>query len=177
MGEIIFKKENMIQRSLVLLKPDALQRGVCGEIISRFERVGAKIVGLKLLVSEEDTAKQHYTDDLAQRRGEKVRQMMVDMLTSGPILAIAVEGVEMVEVVRKMVGTTEPKTAAPGTIRGDYAHVSFDHADSMDSPVFNLIHASGNVEEAEIEIGVWFKPEELVDYNPLFTQFTVKDQK
>ena len=67
----------MIQRSLVLLKPDALERGICGEIITRFERVGAKIVGMKLLVSEKDTAMRHYTEDLAQRRGEKVREMMI----------------------------------------------------------------------------------------------------
>lgn len=164
----------MIQRSLVLLKPDALQRGIVGEIITRFEHVGAKIVGMKLLVSEKDTASKHYTEDLAIRRGEKVRELMINMLTSGPIVAIAVEGVDMVEVVRKMVGTTEPKSAAPGTIRGDYAHVSFAHADEQGIGVFNLVHASGSPEEAEIEIGVWFKSEELVDFNPSYTQFTVK---
>lgn len=162
-----------MERSLVLLKPDALERGIMGEIITRFERVGAKIVGLKMLVSEEDTAKLHYTDDLAQRRGEHVRQMMVDMLTSGPIVAIALEGIEIVEVVRKMIGGTEPKTAAPGTIRGDYAHVSFKHADSNNIGIFNLIHASGSVEEAQTEIAVWFKPEELVNHNPGYTGFTL----
>lgn len=164
----------MIQRSLVLLKPDTIERGIVGEIITRFERVGAKIVGLKLLVSEKDTAAKHYTEDLAIRRGEKVREIMIGMLTSGPIVAIAVEGVDMVEVVRKMVGTTEPKSAAPGTIRGDYAHVSFAHADEHGIGVFNLIHASGSPEEAEVEIGVWFKPEELLEYNPAYTQFTLK---
>ena len=86
--------QNMIQRSLVLLKPDALDRGIVGEIVTRFERVGAKLVGLKLLVSEKDTAMKHYTDDLAQRRGEKVRQLMVEMLTSGPIVAIERVGFE-----------------------------------------------------------------------------------
>ncbi|MFA6131875.1 MAG: nucleoside-diphosphate kinase [Patescibacteria group bacterium] len=164
----------MIQRSLVLLKPDALERGIIGEIITRFERVGAKIVGMKLLVSEKDTASKHYTEDLARRRGEKVRELMINMLTSGPIVAIVVEGVEMVEVTRKMVGTTEPKSAAPGTIRGDYAHVSFAHADERGIGVFNMVHASGSPEEAETEIAVWFKPEELVDFNPLYTQFTIK---
>lgn len=166
-----------IERSLVLLKPDALERGIMGEIITRFERVGAKIVGLKMLVSEEDTAKQHYTDDLAQRRGEHVRQMMVDMLTSGPIVAIALEGIEIVEVVRKMIGGTEPKTAAPGTIRGDYAHVSFKHADSNNIGIFNLIHASGSVEEGKTEISVWFKPEELVSHTPGYTSFTLAGAK
>lgn len=164
----------MVQRSLVLLKPDVLERGIVGEIVTRFERVGAKIIGMKLLISEKDTASQHYTEDLARRRGEKVRELMINMLTSGPIVAIALEGVEMVEVARKMVGATEPKSAAPGTIRGDYAHVSFAHADEQGIGVFNLIHASGNTEEAEAEIGVWFKPEELVDYNPAFTKFTLK---
>lgn len=165
--------KDTIQRSLILLKPDALERGIVGEVITRFERVGAKIAGLKLLVSEKDTAGKHYTEDLAARRGEKVRALMIEMLTSGPIVAMVVEGVEMVEVVRKMVGGTEPKTAAPGTIRGDYAHVSFRHADEKGIGVFNLIHASGSPEEAEAEIAVWFRPEELVAHSPAYTKFTV----
>lgn len=164
----------MIQRTLVLLKPDALDRGIIGEILTRFERVGANIVGLKLLVSEKDTAMKHYTDDLARRRGEKVRELMVKMLTSGPIVAVALEGIEIVEVVRKMVGATEPKSAAPGTIRGDYAHVSFKYADEHGIGVFNLIHASGSPEEAEVEVSVWFKSEELVAHDPSYTKFTIK---
>jgi nucleoside-diphosphate kinase len=164
----------MIQRTLVLLKPDALDRGIVGEILTRFERVGAKIVGMKLLVSEKDTALKHYTDDLARRRGEKVRELMVQMLTSGPIVALALEGVDIVEVIRKMVGATEPKSAAPGTIRGDFAHVSFQHADEKGIGVFNLIHASGSPEEAEVEVGVWFKSEELVEHDPSYTKFTIK---
>jgi nucleoside-diphosphate kinase len=165
----------MIERSLILLKPDALQRGVMGEIITRFERVGARFVGIKLLVSEKDAAMKHYTEDLAIRRGEKVREMMVSMITSGPILAIVLEGVEIVEVVRKMIGATEPKSAAPGTIRGDFAHVSYKHADETGSGVFNLIHASSSVEEAKVEIDVWFKPEELVSHSPMYSAYTVKE--
>jgi len=164
----------MIQRTLILLKPDALDRGIVGEIVTRFERVGAKLVGLKLLVSEKDTAMKHYTEDLAIRRGEKVRELMISMLTSGPIVAIVLEGIEIVEVVRKMVGGTEPKTAAPGTIRGDYAHVSFKYADEHGIGVFNLIHASGSPEEAPVEIDVWFKPEELVEHDPSYTKQTIK---
>lgn len=163
-----------MERSLVLLKPDALDRGIVGEIIHRFERAGIKIVGLKMLVSKEDMARKHYTDDLAVRRGEKVRELMVAMITSGPIVAIALEGVEVVEVVRKMVGTTEPKAAAPGTIRGDFAHVSFKHADEHNMGVFNLIHASGSPEEGKAEIAVWFKPEELTEHNPSYTHITLK---
>jgi nucleoside-diphosphate kinase len=163
----------MIQRTLVLLKPDALDRGIVGEIITRFERVGANIVGMKLLVSEKDTAMQHYTEDLAQRRGEKVRETMISMLTSGPIVALALEGVDIIEVVRKMVGATEPKAAAPGTIRGDYAHVSYGHADEKEIAVFNLIHASDAPETAETELAVWFKPEELFISDPSYSKFTV----
>ncbi len=162
-----------IQRSLVLLKPDALNRGVIGEIIHRFERVGLKIVGLKMVVSSEETAKKHYTEDLAARRGEHVRQLMVDMLMSGPIIAIALEGVEAVYVVRKLVGETEPKSAAPGTIRGDFAHVSFKHADAKNAGVFNLIHASGNPEEAETEIDVWFDENEIHSFEPEYIKRTI----
>ena len=158
-----------------MLKPDALERGIMGEIITRFERVGAKIVGMKLLVSAKDAASAHYTEDLAKRRGEKVREIMIDMITSGPILAMVLEGIEIVEIARKMVGTTEPKSAAPGTIRGDYAHVSFKHADEKGIGVFNLIHASGSREEAPVEIAVWFKSEELVNHSPAYTKFTIKE--
>jgi nucleoside-diphosphate kinase len=163
----------MIQRSLILLKPDALDRGIVGEIISRFERVGANIVGLKLLVSEKDTAKQHYTDDITRRRGEHVRNLLIEMLISGPIVAMVVEGVEIVEIVRKMIGATEPRQAMPGTIRGDYAHVSYSHADEKGITVFNLIHASATPEEAVSEISVWFKPEELVNRESSYTKFTI----
>ncbi len=164
-----------LQKTLVLLKPDALERGIIGEIISRFERVGAKFIGLKLLVSEKDTAQKHYTEDLAQRRGEKVREMMIEMLTSGPIVAFVLEGIDIVEVVRKMVGGTEPKSAAPGTIRGDYAHISFRYADEEGVGVFNLIHASATTEEAETEIAVWFKNEELVSHKPIYTRHTLQE--
>ena len=92
-----------LERSLVLLKPDAIDRGLIGEIVTRFERTGLKIAGLKLVWSDKDTALNHYTQDLADRRGQHVRDLMVDMITSGPIVAIVIEGVEAVEVVRKMV--------------------------------------------------------------------------
>ena len=164
---------NKLQRTLVLLKPDTLQRGIVGDILHRFERVGAKMVGLKMLVSDKDTAMRHYTDDLAKRRGEKVRSLMIEMITSGPVIAIALEGVEIVEIVRKLVGSTEPKASAPGTIRGDFSHVSFGYADSKDMPIMNLIHASSSTEEAEVEIAVWFKPEELLSHKPSYTKYTL----
>jgi len=162
-----------MERSLVLLKPDAVDRGLVGEILQRFEKVGLKIAGLKLAQASEDMAKGHYTEDLAIRRGEHVRKMMIDMLMSGPVVAVVLEGVEAVELVRKMVGTTEPKSAAPGTIRGDYSHVSFKHADTKGIGINNLIHASGNVEEAGQEIKVWFKDSELLEHRPGYTKHTI----
>ena len=167
---------NTLQRTLVLLKPDALHRGIVGDIIHRFERVGAKMVGLKMLVSEKDTAMKHYTEDLAKRRGEKVRNIMIEMITSGPIIAIVYEGVEIIDIVRKLVGATEPKASAPGTIRGDFSHVSFGYADAKQIPVMNLIHASTSPEEAETEIAVWFKTEELVSHKPGYTKYTLSEE-
>lgn len=164
-----------LQRSLVLLKPDALERGIVGEIITRFERRGIKIIGMKMLISEKDTAEKHYTEDLAKRRGEKVREMMIAMITSGPIIALVLEGIDIIEVVRQMIGATEPKSAAPGTIRGDYAHISYQYADEKGIGIFNLIHASDSPESAQTEINVWFRPEELVSHQPGYTKITLKE--
>jgi len=97
---------------------------------------------------------------------------MVDMITSGPVVAIAIEGVEAIAVVRKMVGETEPKSAAPGTIRGDYAHLSFKYADDKESAVFNLIHASSDEKDAELEVNLWFQDFELLNYKPDHTKYT-----
>ena len=161
----------MIERSLVLLKPDAVKRGLMGQIISRFENAGYKIIGSKMVWVNEDLGKRHYAD-LGERRGEKVLQVMLKFVTSGPILALCVEGINTVEGVRKMVGGTEPKTALPGTIRGDFAHVSFAHADNSDKAVQNLIHASGNVDEAKTEVALWFKDEELHSYKTVHEAHT-----
>jgi len=162
-----------MERTLVLLKPDAVDRGLVGEIITRFERAGLKIAGLKMVWPEQDHAQKHYTEDLAQRRGDHVRNLMIEMLMSGPIVAVCVEGVEAVELVRKMVGATEPKAAAPGTIRGDFAHVSFKHADEKKMGVYNLVHASASVEEAKQEVKVWFTDKELHDFKPGYTKNTI----
>ena len=162
-----------MERSLVLLKPDAVDRGLVGEITARFERVGLKIAGLKMVWPKKEHAAKHYTEDLAQRRGQHVRDLMIEMLTSGPIVAIALEGVEAVEQVRKMIGATEPKAAAPGTIRGDFAHVSFKHADNKKMGVYNLVHASGSPEEAVQEVAVWFNEDELHGHTPGYTKHTI----
>jgi len=169
-------KHIKLERTLVLLKPDAIHRGIVGEILQRFERVGAKMVGMKLLVSKKDTAERHYRSDITERYGQKVRNQLIRMLVSGPIVAMVWEGIDIVATVRKMVGSTYPNQAAPGTVRGDYAHISKEYANANGLEVFNLIHASGNVEEAEIEIGVWFKPEELVQHHPMYTRLTLREE-
>ncbi|MEK6857149.1 MAG: nucleoside-diphosphate kinase [Nanoarchaeota archaeon] len=161
----------MIDRTLVLLKPDAVQRTVCGEIISRFEKAGLKIVGMKMHWANEEHAKKHYTEDITIRRGEAVRTRLLKFLKEGPVVAIVFEGINAVEVVRKLVGGTEPRTALPGTIRGDYAHQSYEHADTNNIAVRNLIYASANKEEAATEISLWFAQNELHSYKTVNDQF------
>ncbi len=153
----------MIERTLVLLKPDAVKRGIMGRIISRFEDAGMKVVGAKMVWIDKDFGKKHYAD-IAQRRGEKVLEVLLHFMTTGPVMALCLEGINAVENVRKLVGGTEPRSALPGTIRGDFAHVSFAHADKEGKAIENLIHASGNVEEAKQEVALWFTPKELHDY-------------
>ena len=128
----------MIEKTLVLVKPDGVERGIVGNIITRFENAGIKLVGLKMVWSDKEFAMKHYTEDLAKRRGEHVRNFMVDYLTEGPVVAMVLEGVHVIENVRKMCGTTEPKSALPGTIRGDFSHVSFSHCDDAKKAVKNI---------------------------------------
>ena len=154
----------MLEQTLVLLKPDAVQRAFIGEIITKFEKAGLKIAAMKLIHATEELAKSHYTEDLAKRRGEHVRTYNINFITEGPIVAIVLEGIQAIEIVRKIVGSTEPRQAQPGTIRGDYAHVSYAHADEKKTVVRNLIHASSDKNDAENEIKVWFKPNEIFKY-------------
>lgn len=153
-----------VERTLVLLKPDAVQRGIMGKIITRFEDAGFKIIGMKMFFADKDFARKHYTEDITVRRGEHVRNALVDFLQVGPVLAMCIEGVNAIENVRKIVGSTEPKTAAPGTIRGDFAHVSYAYADAMKVVVKNLIHASADAKDAAHEVPLWFSKEELHTY-------------
>jgi len=154
----------MIEHTLVLIKPDGVERMLTGRVISRFEDAGLKIVGLKMKWADRKFALKHYTEDLAKRRGERVRKLMVEYLTTGPVVAIVVEGVNSIEIVRKMVGDTEPRTALPGTIRGDFSHVSYKHADSKKAPVKNIIHASSDKKDANNEIKLWFSSKEIHTY-------------
>ncbi len=155
----------MIQRTLVLIKPDGVRRGLTGEILNRFEDVGMKIVGMKMVWLDEDFAKKHYRyDDIAARHGEEIWQNLLEFIQEGPVVAAVLEGVEAVEVVRKMCGETEPKSATPGTIRGDYAHHSYDLADDRGMAVRNVVHASATPEEAKQEVDLWFEEDEIHGY-------------
>ncbi len=162
-----------MEKSLIILKPDAVQRGLAGEIISRFEKAGLKIVGVKMLQPSEDHYHEHYEgiSKMISRRGDKAFKVTLEMMQSGPVIAVVLEGVEAIKQIRKMVGTTEPQSAAPGTIRGDYAHMSFSHADNKNIGVPNLVHASGDSQEAEKEIAHWFKEDDLYDYETAHDKF------
>ncbi len=156
------------EKSLVFVKPDGVERGLVGEIISRFERVGLIIVGLKMVWIKPDHAKKHYAAHV-----EKSFYLPVEnYVTSGPVVALVLQGHNAVSLVRKMVGGTEPNSAAPGTIRGDFAHMTyaFSDGDGAHLGLRNVIHASGNVEEAEEEIKLWFTPEELHAYELVHTK-------
>ena len=161
----------MIERTLVLVKPDGVQRCIVGRIIKRFEDAGFKIVGMKMQWVDKEFAKQHYTQDIAERRGEKVRELLLDFITEGPVVAMCLEGVNAIENVRKITGTTEPKSAPPGTIRGDFAHVSFSYADNKEIAVKNIIHASADETDAEAEVKLWFKPEEMHSFKTVHDAF------
>jgi nucleoside-diphosphate kinase len=161
-----------MQRTLVLIKPEGVQRHLVGKILNRFEEAGIKIIGMKQIWVDKEFAKKHYTEDIAERRGEKVREMLLNYITEGPVVAICFEGINVIENVRKIVGGTEPKSAPPGTIRGDFAHVSFAYADSNNLPVKNLIHASGNEEDAKNEVPLWFSEKELHSYKTIQDLFS-----
>ncbi len=164
-----------MERTLIILKPDAVQRGITGEIISRFERAGLKIIGTKMLQPDYDHFYKHYEgiSKMVSRRGEKPFQLTLEMMQSGPVIAYVLEGLSAVSLVRKMVGDTEPQKALPGTIRGDYAHMGFAHADEREVGVPNLIHASGDPGEAEQEIAHWFSEAELFEYQTVHEGLTL----
>ena len=177
------------EKTLIIIKPDGIQRNLVGEIISRFERVGLKIIGMKMMHATDDLIKNHYTLDPAWFKtvGEKgikglldkgiqpesmdpdimahaVLRRLIKYMTSGPIIAIVLKGAHAVKIVRKITGGTEPLTSDVGTIRGDYVLDSYSMSNDDDRAVRNLIHASGSVKEAEDEIKHWFKDDELMDY-------------
>ena len=140
----------MTERTLVLVKPDGVQRLLAGRIITRFEERGLKIVGLKLLQADRSLAERHYD----AHKARPFFKGLVDFMTSSPLVAMALEGPNAIALVRVMVGATRPNEAAAGTIRGDYALETAQ----------NLVHASDGPETAAAELALWFRPEELVSY-------------
>lgn len=163
-----------MERTLIIFKPDAVMRGVVGEILSRFEKVGLKIVGTKMLKADYDHLYGHYQTigTLKDRAGERIFETTVAGMMEGPVIAFVLEGIEAAELVRKMVGATEPKSALPGTIRGDYSHVSYGHANAHETPIPNIIHASADADEAAKEVAHWFSDSELYDYENVHEKFT-----
>jgi nucleoside-diphosphate kinase len=163
-----------MEKTLIVFKPDSVQRGIVGEVLTRFEKAGFKIVGCKMLSPDYDHFHQHYEGigTLKTRKGEKIFDYQLKTMLEGPVIAMVLEGVEAVETVRKMVGSTEPKSAVPGTIRGDYAHVSYGAADASGRSVSNIIHASADLNEAEQEIAHWFSESELHEYQTVHEKFT-----
>lgn len=177
------------ERTLVMVKPDGIQRGLIGEIIRRHENLGFKLVAMKTVVPTEEHIEAHYTLDPEWRRvtGEKtiagykskgmtppsndpfeitdnILRGLKKYMTSGPVIAMVWQGAHVVKMVRKIVGGTEPLTSDVGTIRGDYVMDSYEMSDKDGRAIRNLVHASGSVEEANMEIPHWFKAEELIEY-------------
>jgi nucleoside-diphosphate kinase len=182
-----------MEKTLVIIKHDAVSRGLMGRIISRFEIVGLKMVAFEFIQSTQDMGHGHYptTNEWFQKVGERtlndyvakginpkeelgtddpleigklVKQWNVEYLTHGPVLAIVFEGPDAVTLVRKLVGNTIPSKADPGTIRGDFGMDSIEMANKQKRPLYNLIHASGEITEAEAEISLWFGNQEVYDY-------------
>ena len=180
-----FKKE----KTFVIVKPDGVQRSLIGEVMKRFEKVGLKLVGIKMLVPTEEQVEKHYTLDLNWKikagekaikaykekgkkpfsevpveLGEFILKGLKKYLTSGPVVIMVWQGAHAVPIVRKIVGGTEPLTSDVGTIRGDYVLDSYEMSDSDGRSCRNVLHASSSLEEAQNEIKLWFKNEELIDY-------------
>ncbi|MFC1648560.1 nucleoside-diphosphate kinase [Nanoarchaeota archaeon] len=151
----------MIERTLVLMKPDAVRRGLTGEILTRFERAGLKVVGMKMVWADRNFLKKHYDAHV----DKKFYKSLENYIVNGPVVAAVIEGVEVIGVVRKMCGDTEPKKALPGTIRGDFTHHSYGHVDPKGTAIKNVIHASGSKQEAEKEVKLWFDKDELHTYS------------
>ena len=154
------------ERTLVVLKPDAVARGLAGRIIQRFEDATLKIIGIKMRLMDADFTRKHYFD-LEERLGPVVYNATAAFMQKGPVIAIVIEGEDAVATVRKLVGSTYPNEAIPGSIRGDFAHQSKIVATTTGKAVANLVHASGNREEAQYEVDLWFGKTELFEYKNL----------
>jgi len=162
--------QQLRERTLVVLKPDAVARGLAGRIIQRFEDASLKIIGMKMRVMDAEFARKHYFD-LEERLGPVVYNATAAFMQRGPVVAFVVEGEDVVATVRKIVGSTYPNEAQPGSIRGDFAHQSKAVAITTGKAVANLVHASGNPEEAKYEVDLWFDTGELFEYRSVADAF------
>ena len=169
-GITVADSQQLRERTLVVLKPDAVVRGLAGRIIQRFEDASLKIIGIKMREMDADFARKHYFD-LEERLGPVVYNATAAFMQRGPVIAFVVEGEDAVATVRKIVGTTYPNEAQPGSIRGDFAHQSKAVATATGKAVANLVHASGNREEAQYEVNLWFDKTELFEYQNLAEAF------
>ena len=168
------------ERTLVLIKPDAVKRNIIGEVIKRIEDTDLKIVAMKMTKASEELAAQHYPDSMIKALGEKgiengyeaadpieqgkkIIQWLREYITSGPVVAMVLQGENAVKKMRQISGYTDPCKAEPGTIRGDLSNDSIVVANKEGRTVHNIVHASESIEEAEREIALWFKPEEIYD--------------
>lgn len=191
-----------MERTLVLIKPDAVKRHLSGKIISRFEETGLKIVGMKMIKASPKTAENHYFLDEEWAKnvynktkasyeksgkslkykdhmhlGKTIQKWNMDFLMEGPVIAIILEGPHAIEIVRKLIGSTEPLSSPSGTIRGDFASVeSYPVGDKNSRAVRNLVHASDSVKSAEREINLWFKSEEIFDHKTIY-DLTLPEKK
>lgn len=159
-----------VERTLVLLKPDAVARGLAGRIITRFEDAALKIVGVKMKHMDADFTRKHYFD-LEERAGSEIYNVTAGFMQTAPVIALALEGVDAVAKVRKIIGSTFPDQAAPGTVRGDFAHQTKASSEVSGKAVMNLVHASGNSEEAKYEVDLWFDSSERFEYETLAEKF------
>ncbi len=141
-----------MERTLIIFKPDAVQRGLCGEILTRFERKGLQLVGMKMMTIPKQLAETHY----APHKGKPFYEGLVKFMTSSPVVVLALEGKDAITIARKMMGATFGSKAEPGTIRGDFGV----------SNSFNLIHGSDSPEAAQRELGLFFKADELQKWQP-----------
>ncbi|MDO8528315.1 MAG: nucleoside-diphosphate kinase [Nanoarchaeota archaeon] len=153
----------MIQKTLVLIKPDGVQRGLIGEIIKRLEQRGLKIIAMKMVQADRILAEKHYTESITEKHGEKARISLIDYIMYGPVIAMVVQGSSAITLVRKIVGATFPGDADIGTIRGDFTHMSKARTRQINKG-YNLVHASENEEDSKKEIGLWFSDKEIHDY-------------
>lgn len=153
--------DDYVETTFVALKPDAVKRGIVGDIISTIENAGFKISGMKMVPATDQLLEQHYEEHV----DKPFYDGLAEYMKQGPIVALAIEGVHAVKNMRKIVGDTSARDAHPSTIRGRFAHMSMDYADEAGVHYKNIIHASEDLEAAEKELEIWFSEDELHDYS------------